>query len=273
MNSRRQLPGEAAGICLLLLFTCAFLSPLCAQSHRSFDAIFPGLSIGEKRSVFGIEGVKRSFGKNDSPRLIPSPDSGIDLFNVIMEKNPSHLIEALLVIPYSNRKLDTLDAYNAVGRIKNVKDHLYFSRSQNRDIVIFRETTRLESAQNRNPVPDPPPAFALPSSEIMYLRFEDASYGTLYLRGDLSTSPYGITYYLTNFEAVRFLIFTVMKAEKFSAVAYIEPVEEGMLVYGMAGIDMPGFISSLINIPSEIERRLTVLIHWLTDGLLIQDRN
>ena len=271
VNSRRYLPWEAAGVGFLLLFASAFLSPLCAQPLRSFDAIFPGLTPGEKRSVFSIEGVKRSFGKNDTPRLIPTPDSGIDLLSIVMEKRPSHLIEALLVIPYSSRKLDMLDAYNAIGRIGNVQDHLYFSRTQNRDIVVFKETTRLESAQKRNSIPDPPHAFALPSSETMYLRFEDANYGTLYLRGDISLGPYGITYNLTNFEAVRFLIFTVMKAEKFSAAAYIEPVEEGMLVYGMAGIDIPGFIAGLINIPSEIEKRLAVLIHWLTDGLRIQD--
>jgi len=72
---------------------------------------------------------------------------------------------------------------------------------------------------------------------------------------------------MTNFEAVRFLFFNIVKAEEFSAVVYIEPVREGMLVYGIAGIDLPGFIAGLINVPVEIEKRLTVLISWLSDGL------
>lgn len=261
---------KTAGVCPFF-FAFVFLSSLCAQPARSINVIFPSLTQSEKNSVFSNEGLKHSFQKNDSVLLTPAANSGVDIISIVMERNPSYLVELLLVIPYSERELDMLDAYNAISRIKNIRDHLYFSGAQNRGSVIFKETTRLESATRRTPIPDPPFSTVLPSSETMFLRFDDTNFGYLYIRGDVYTNRHGLIYNMTNFEAVRFLFFNIVKAEKFSAVVYIEPVIEGMLVYGVAGIDLPGFIASLINIPLEIEKRLIVLIGWLTDGLIIQN--
>jgi len=256
--------------CVCFLFFALAFSPLCAlgaQSARSVYDIFPNLTQSEKAGVFQFEGLKHSFHKDDSALLAPAPNSGIDIIKIVMDKDPSFLVDVLLVIPYSEGELNILDAYNAISRIKNIKDHLYFPASHNRGSVIFKETTRLASAARKTPIPDPAYSTVLPFSETMYLRFDDANFGSLYIRGDVYTNRYGLIYNMTNFEAVRFLFFTIIKVEKFSAVVYIEPVKEGMLVYGIAGIDLPGFIAGLINIPDEIEKRLTVLISWLTDGL------
>ena len=255
----------------LFLFLLVFTFPLFSQSLRSLDDIFPGLTQSQKENVFTNAGFKRTFEKNDSPRLTPSPNSGVNLVDAVLDKSPSHLVEILLVVPYNEKALDRLDIYNAIGRINNIKDHLYFSRERQKNIVIFRETTRLTSATNRNPVSDPPPATVLPSSETMYLRFDDPNFGSLYIRGDISISRNGITCNMTNFEPVRFLVFTIMKAEKFSTIVYIEPVSEGILIYGMAGIYIPGVVAGLINVPYEVEKRLTVLVNWVIDGLKKQD--
>ena len=243
-----------------------FQFSLTAQPLRSLDDIFPYLLQDERRSVFSADGLKRTFDKNESPYLIPASGSGIDLLGAVMEKNPSHFIEALLVVPNGESQIGLLDAYNAIGRIKNIKDHRYPS-SRNRSIVIFRETTRIESASRKTPIPDPPPSLELPAFETMYLLLDDASYGSLYIRGELLLNEYGLTYNMTNFEAVKFLFFTLMGEEKFTAVIYVEPIQEGLMVYGIAGIDLPNFIAALINVSSDIERRFTVLVNWLIDGL------
>jgi len=251
----------------IFFFAFVLLSSLCAQPVRSINDIFPSLTQSEENSIFSNKGLKHSFKKDDSALLAPAADSGVDIISIVMEKAPSYLVDALLVIPYNERELGILDAYNAIGRIKDIKNHLYFSGAQKRGSVIFKETTRLESAAKKNPVPDPPFSTVLPFSETMYLRCDDTDFGSLYIRGNISANNYGLICNMTNFEAVRFLFFNIVKVEKFSAVVYIEPVREGMLVYGIAGIDLPGFIAGLINIPVEIEKRLTVLISWLTFGL------
>jgi hypothetical protein len=202
--------------------------------------------------------------------LVPNPDSGIDLLSGVMAKRPSHIIEAMVLVPYNNgRELDMLDIYNALGRIGSLKDYSF--TINDRQYNIFEETTRLESARNRRSVSDPPPADTLPYAETMYLRFKDSYYGNLFIRGEVSVSLYGITYSMTNFTDVRYFLVPVIKAERISVLIYLEPVKEGVLVYSMSGIYLPGFIADRVNITPSINRRITTLIRWITDGLRIQE--
>jgi len=299
LNSARLTAGLS-----LLLGALVFTSPLCAQSLsddeesvteeepfpgddfifeapplvfeaspvidvRSFDAIFPDLSRLKRIRVMSDEGLRNSFEKDDSPLFIPDPDSGIDLISDVMKKKPSHIVEALVVVPYHERELDILDIYNALRNIKDIKD--YPVSWYGNDIYIFTETTRLESARNRKPVPDPAPADILPYSETMYLRFVDSFMGDLYLRGDISISLYGITYSMTNFRDVRYSVFRIMKEERFTAIIYLEPVKEGILIYSMSGLYLPNFIAKRVNLTPNMNRRITVLLNWIVDGLRRQE--
>jgi len=232
---------------------------------RSFNEIFPNLTPRQKSSAMSNMGIRHSFEKDESPTLIPDPDSGIELLSGVMSKKPSHIIEALLLVPYKKRELDLLDIYNALRRIKNIQDFTITSRGV--EYKMFKDTSRIESAQKRKPIPDPPPAETLPYSETIYLRFVDQVMGDLYLRGDISVSLYGLTYSLTNFRDVSYSIFRIMKAERFTAVIYLEPVKEGILIYSMSGLYIPGFISNRVNLTPSMNYRITVLINWITDGL------
>ena len=236
---------------------------------RSFNDVFPSLLRNQKTKAMGEAGLRYSFEKEGSPTLIPAPDSGINLLSSVMEKNPSHIIEALVIVPYKNRELDMLDIYNALGRIKNIKDHKITLKEK--EIVIFKDTTRLVSDKNRKPVPDPSPTNILPYSETMYLLFLDPYLGDLYLKGEISYSMYGITYSMTNFRDVTYSIFRVMKSGRFSAFIYLEPVKEGILIYSVSGIYLPNFIAKRINLTPNMNRRITVLLNWITDGLRIQE--
>jgi hypothetical protein len=238
---------------------------------RSFYDVFPDLSESQKDAVFSISGIKHSFEKDAPPTLVPAPNSGIDILSGVMNKNPSHLVEALVVVPYIERELSMLDVYNALRRIEQLKDQTLLINGK--DYAVFSETTRLESVKSRKPVSDPPPADFLPYSETMYLRFKEVFLGNIYLRGDLSVSLYGITYSMTNFTDVRYLIFPIMKAEKFSTVIYLEPVKEGVLIYSISGLYIPGFIADRVNLTPSVNNRITVLLKWITDGLRKQEND
>jgi hypothetical protein len=238
---------------------------------RSFDEIFSNFSELQKLAAMSKTGLRYSFEKDGFQSLIPNPGSGIDLYTDVMKKKPSHLIEALVVVPYNEREFDILDIYNALRRIKNIQDPQLSANGNNMN--TFVETTRLESAQNRKPISDPSPADMLPYSETMYLRLIDRYIGDLYIRGDISVSLYGITYSMTNFRDVSYSIFRIMRAERFSAIIYLEPVKEGLLIYSMSGLYLPGFIVSRVNLTPNMNNRITILIGWITDGLKIQEAN
>ena len=236
---------------------------------RSLDTIFPNLSWIDRLLALSDEGLKLSFGKDESPSIIPNPDLGINLLDPVMKKNPSHLIEALAVVPYNARELDLLDIYNALGRIERLKD--YTASFNGNYYYIFTESTRIESARNRRAVSDPPPAVTLPFSDTMYLRLREFSFGNLFIRADISISMYGITYSMTNFLDVRYFILPIMRAERFVTILYLEPVKEGVLIYCMSGFYLPGFIADRVNLTPNINRRIEVFINWITDGLREQE--
>ena len=258
----------------LLFFSVSLLeaSPrnIASSGHaslRSINDIFPGLGANQIGEAFSAAGLRNTFLQHETPLLAPAPGSGIDILSIVMGKNPSQLIEALIVIPYGGRRLTKLDAYNAIGRIENISRQTIFSRPRDAHVQVFEESTRLDGGRRSRPIPDPPPATILPSSEIVYIRLRDTSFGNTFFRGTLTTSPHGITYYLTNNAAIWFLMFPVMRAERFSAILYVEPVAEGMLVYSVAGITVPDFIANRINIAANIDRRVTIFLNWLTEGL------
>jgi len=237
---------------------------------RSIDELFPGLSPNLKKIVMSPSGLKHSFEEDGFPIVYPAGNSGINLYNdYILKKNPSHIIEALIVIPYKTRELDMLDVYNALGRIQKIKEQSITIRNNNMN--FFKDATRLESAKRRRPIPDPSPAYLLPVSETIFLRFTDMYIGDFFIQGDIKISLYGITYSMTNFRDVNFSIFRIMKAQRFSAVIYLEPVREGVLIYCMSGLYLPGFIVSRMNLTPNINVRITLLINWITEGLRIQE--
>jgi len=242
---------------------------------RSFDEIFPGLSQEQKAEAMDEIGLRHYFEKNESPLFMPDPDSGIELLSSVMQKKPSHIIEALVVVPYvmpySERELDILDIYNALGKIEDIKEYSF--SLNDRDIYIFSGSTRLESPRNRISIPDPPPADTLPYSDTIHLRLTEKHFGDLFVRADISMSLYGITYSMTNFTDVRYSLFRVMRAERFSVIIYLEPVKEGILIYSMSGFYLPGFLASKVNLTPSINYRMTALLNWITGGLRREEAN
>ena len=238
-----------------------------AQSLRCFDDLFPGMGENRKTRVFSDSGLILTYGKNQPNELFPAANSGITINETVMRAKPVYMVETLLVTPYSGRPLDRLDAYNALRDIRSLKGRTYNSFTRSSEVPLFEDATRIESARRTNPIPDPPPAVILPSSETIYIRLRDTNFGNSFYRGDITVSPYGVTCSLTNFRSLSYLLFTVMKEEKFSAVLYMEPLTEGMLIYTVAGADTSDFIANRIDVPSAISKRLAVFIEWLRDGM------
>ena len=237
---------------------------------RSFDDVFPGYSRSQKRNISSSAGLRNSYNREGSPSFIPASASGVNLQTTVMRKNPSHIIEAIVLVPYNKRELDILDIYNALGRIEHLKEQTLYFRNGN-TLNVFKDTTRIVSASNRRAIPDPEPAGILPYSETMYLRFTDNYIGSIFLRGDITQSLYGITYSMTNFRDIIFSIFPIMQAERVSINLYLEPVKEGILIYSMSGIYLPNFIMDKLNLTNNINNRITVMINWITEGLREQE--
>jgi hypothetical protein len=80
----------------------------------------------------------------------------------------------------------------------------------------------------------------------------------------------GLRYSLSNNKSLTYFLIPVIKEEKFTAQLYFEPIQEGILIYGLAGADVSNFVSSRIDMASAISKRLAVIISWVADEITKQ---
>jgi hypothetical protein len=243
---------------------CFFPSVL---QSRSFDAIFPRLSPDIRSQVFSSGGFIHTMEKNGEAYLLDSNRLDPRLSGSVINNQPSFRVESLLVVPQEQDSINLLAVYNALGKIRSLKGRLYHSATKDRDIPLFEDATRIAGEKKNAPIPDPGPASSIPPSETVYLRIKDVNFGNSFYRGDLNLADFGISYRLSNFKNLSYLFVPVIREEKFVVQFYIEPIAEGVLFYSVASADVSDFVSSKIDMPSAITKRLAVIISWIVDGL------
>jgi hypothetical protein len=253
------------------IFVAVFLAALSTGVFgelRSFDLIFPGLNNSVKEQVFSGSAYVASFEKNSAYDLLNSPGLDAQIAEKIITSRPTVLIESLALIPYGGQKpFELLDVYNSLRNIRALKGRIYHSATRDADVPLFEDATRIEGQNKTSPVRDPAPKSSMPEQETIYIRLKDVNFGNSYYRGDIALHHYGFVYTLSNYRDLTYLLFPVIKAEKFTVRFYFEPLREGLLIYSISGADVSGFIASKIDIPSAIRKRLDVIFSWMDDGI------
>ena len=252
---------------VILLFFILLRIEAYGQLH-TFEELYPKLEETKKARVFSSSGLVINSEKDNKLKLMPGETAGLNLSDSVLKKNPSFLMESLMVVPYSGKNISLVDIYNALGKVRNLKGRLYRSHSKNEEVPLFEEATRVESEKKlNNHLSDPSYRTALPLEETMYLYLKDTNFGNTYYRTDIKTGQNGLLYRMTNIKSLSYLIIPVIKEERFIAQLYLEPIAEGLLIYGITGADVSNFFSSRIDIPSAIRKRLAVIIDWVIEGV------
>jgi hypothetical protein len=251
-----------------LLIFLFFANNVFAQL-RTFNDIFPNLSQDIKTSAFNESGYVKSSQKSSGFVIIGNGQaSKLDpqIINNVLNKNPRFLVESILVINVDSA-VTLLDIYNALGNIGDLKGRVYNSKTRKQSVALFEEANRIVSDKQITAIPDPPPANTLPVKETVYIKLKDINFGNTYYRTEMALIQNGLRYTLTNFRNMSYLFIPIIKEDKFIAQLYFEPIQEGVLIYGIAGADISDFIASKIDMDSAIAKRLNVIISWGTDGI------
>lgn len=254
---------------ILFCLLCSF--PFFGQA-RSFDLLFPGLDGNSRAQIFSAEGliITADMPKNASAArtaLQASPEFGIDLAGPVLQMKPAFLVESLMVIPSGANGIELTQVYNALGKIRNLKGREYNSFTRKARVPLFENAVRVQSEKKLTPIADPPPAASVPAIDTIYMCLDDVNFGNSYYRAQIVREGRGLVCGLTNFKNLTYLLFPVIKKERFLARLYFEPLEEGLLIYGIAGAEISDFVASQVDMPSAIEKRLAVIIGWAADGM------
>jgi len=257
---------------VLIYFSCVI--NLFAQM-RNFNDIFPNIDQDIRIAVFRDSGYYRISQKSNRGTLFGSEHgSAIDpqIINSVLRQNPEYLVEFISVIPHGQDNVSLINVYNALGNVRRINDWPFDSGTGNRTSAVFKDATRIAGENQTTSVPDPAPVSIVPNTETFYIRLKDINFGNIYFRSEMTLFQNGLRYTMTNFRNISFLFIPVIKKENFTAQLYIEPIAEGVLMYSIAGADVPGFLLSRINIDSTITKRLDVFTSWAASGIVNRNR-
>ena len=154
-----------------------------------------------------------------------------------------------------------------MSNIRGLAGRLYNSASRNQAVPLFSEATRIVSQRQTTAIPDPSPVRVLPLTETVYLRLRDANFGDTFYRGDMALIQNGLRFTLTNFRNMTYMLVPVIREDRFIAQLYFEPVQEGILIYSIAGVDIADFFASRLHVDSAISKRLAVITEWASSGI------
>ena len=249
-----------------------FFFLLCAIrlfAQRGFNDIFPNLGRDIRNAAFSESGYVKTGEKSGGFELTGGVSSGIDaqIINGVMGKNPGYIVESILVIPGVPGSVTLLDVYNALGNIRGLSGRLYDSATRNQAIPLFEDATRIRGERQTAAIPDPLPARTLPRTETIFIRLKDSNFGNSYYRADMSLNQNGLCYNLSNFRNLTYFLIPVIREGKFTAQLYFEPINEGVLIYSIAGADVSDFVASRVHMGSAIAKRLAVIISWAAEGI------
>jgi hypothetical protein len=246
------------------LVFCA--APVFSQL-RSFEDLFSGYDARQREEIFSPDGITLTSEESYSLRYLPPALSAIGIRESVVRRNPSFLVESIIVIPFDRNPPDLLGVYNSIGKVRDLKGRTYSSFTRKSEVALFEDATRLESARKLNPIADPGPARILPGGETIFMRLKDVNFGNSYYKADISFTPHGLVYNLSNFRDLSYLFFKIIKEDKFFAHFYMEPLSEGVLLYSVSGADVSDFVAKQVDMPSAVTKRLRVITGWVIDGL------
>jgi len=256
-------------------FIIAVIFTACASVSfgqlRSLYDIFPNMNQDIQAEILSSAGYFKSSQKVSGFIILGNEkDANIDpqIINNVLRNNPGYLVESILVIQGDPGAVSLLDVYNALGNIRRLKGRLYNSATRKQAVPLFEDATRVTSEKQTTSIPDPSPALILPQSEIVYIRLKDINFGNTYYRGEMTLVNKGLRYTLSNFRNMSYLFVPVIRENKFIAQLYFEPVQEGVLIYSIAGAEISDFVASKIDVNSAISKRLAVITEWAADGLI-----
>jgi len=252
------------------IFLFYLVCAVCASAQfRAFKDIFPNLGKNELSEVFSEEGFVKSGAKKSGFDIIGEKTVGIDsaILKKVLDIDPGYLVESISIIPIKPENVTLLDIYNALGKIRDLKGRLYSSFTRKQYVPLFEEATRIISEKNTTSIPDPPPTGAIPREETVYVKLKDVNFGNSYYRAEAKLYKNGLCYTLTNFKSLSYFLVPIIKEGSFIALLYLEPIKEGVLIYGFAGVNISDFFASKISVNSAISKRLGVISSWAADGI------
>ena len=249
-------PGAIA----VLLFSCALAAG--AWSPKPADALYEttiNLSPGNTTTEISdqIEDLK----------LVPGiQELSGRILSHVEELNARILVESVRQIPIENETRPApKDEAVLIGRILRAVSSMegieYYSESRGRYRTLFERSTRIDNPEDRRPLQDSQPR-QIPDREEIYVLQEDGTFGENVYRFEYEALGAGMLLIMTNETRLSWGILPAVGSHNLRLIFAAVPTEEGILFYGLAGVNIPAIFGMGNRIGVSFENRVNAMSDW-----------
>lgn len=243
-------------ILALLAYSATFTA---AEGGRHFDVIFPSLDLELKKEALSGNAYYRLLKKDETLLRMRGVDEFEKTREAMLKKNPAALLEMINIIPrLKKNSISLVEIYNDTLRVSALAGRTYFSHTRKREVPLFKKAWRIQGENEKDFVP------VKESADVIV---EDVNLGECHYRTELSKTDFGIIFSISNSKAMSAFFVTVFKKENFTMIFYLEPINEGVLVYSVMGMTAESFAASNVDISSAAKKRFEVVSEWLIEGI------
>jgi hypothetical protein len=251
-------PAAASAALTFLLALPLFAAP----TARPLSALYPKLDPATLKSARSPGGYSAQ--AEGAPLLLPNGEAGAAIARTLEGKKSSFLVETLSLIP-GYEAGSKLELFNSMTRFRSLSGVTYASKSKGKGTVLFSDVTRISDPRKAASFPDEAAA-SLPERATFYIRLKDVNFGPSYYKAELDTRAPGIVFALSNVRPLSYFLMPVVAEGGFFCIFYVEPVQEGLLVYGVSGGVVSSAVAKHVNIRSAVRKRTTAIAGWLASG-------
>lgn len=155
---------------------------------------------------------------------------------------------------------------NILRNIQSMAGIEYYSESRDRMRTLFAESTRIAGPDDTEPVPYEP-ITTIPGSETVHALQEDTSFGENIYRFQYERLENTQILSIENLDRLSYGMLPAIGRGNLRMFVAALPVEEGLLFYGAAAVQVPTLFGLRNRIATSFENRVNALAQWFEDML------
>ena len=229
-----------------------------------------GFSEEEKLSLREKGETIRFQGKDFSSLLLPDKPLAASLLRDLKDLKASIVVEALFVVPVEKGLPASedfrLQMYNILHRVSTMKGIQYWSQSNQRMQVMFRDAYIVADPKSKKPLPNPV-AFEISDHNRMYVYQDDSRFGENTYDAVCRHNEGKFWVSMKNLTRMYYGIFPVVAPGNLRLDMIILPGEDYLIFYSLIGADVITFFGMEERVLPSFSNRLAALFSWFQSQL------
>ncbi|MCL2519498.1 MAG: hypothetical protein FWE37_00640 [Spirochaetaceae bacterium] len=213
----------------VLLTTLFFLFTL-SRAGFTLSIHDLGYSSDDVQLLLAGNRLNNLVGSIDQLDYLPQTLFALNVRDILAQQHPRTLIEAAYFLPL--RGASTLNLFNSLLNIESLSGLEFFSRGERRVKTLIHTVTVVDGPGGQ-PITIPS-VTTVPSRLVLYFVQDDETFGVANYRATFLSHSNQLAITITNLQVLRQSIFRVADNESMHTTFIVVPINEGVLLYGLA---------------------------------------